>query len=367
MRRLLLLLAAVASLIVVGLAAQAEPDPETCEGYPEPRTFMENQTWVEPQPADPDNPHPGDGEQGHIHISTCFPLYQTVTTDTIEFDVRVQLHNVPGSPIWFKMQAYKLGDAPGVFLRGTDMGLPAGCDVTDCDEWFHVEYPLSTIDSSGWADFHLLYAVQMDNGDKWYNVNRWPLYVENGQPVDSTPMSSFDVDTVGGDTWIENTGSQYSETYVRRADYPWDETTGELTPLSGTWNLDATFCCDHVATTTGLATIDPNLHADPVDIGTVIYDGPADKNVPLSIDTTTLANGEHKLLLSACNPEVTPPDGEPPSLTNCGVLVVPFLVDNGPPPVVVDLEPGQSAVVNCSTTLTGTISENRADLTCGES
>ena len=46
--------------------AQTLPDSLTCEGYPEPRVFLESQSWW----VDAHRPYPG----AQIHWGTCFPL-----------------------------------------------------------------------------------------------------------------------------------------------------------------------------------------------------------------------------------------------------------------------------------------------------
>src|SRR3712207_3980899 len=71
-------------------AAQA-PDPVTCQGYAENRVYLENQSWWEAQPGPAD--HPGTGKQGHIHVGTCFPLWQRLTGPTLPLDLTLQLHN----------------------------------------------------------------------------------------------------------------------------------------------------------------------------------------------------------------------------------------------------------------------------------
>ena len=46
--------------------AQTLPDSLSCEGYPEPRVFLESQSWW----VDAHRPYPG----AQIHWGTCFPL-----------------------------------------------------------------------------------------------------------------------------------------------------------------------------------------------------------------------------------------------------------------------------------------------------
>lgn len=359
-RRVILSLASVA-LVAGGLAsgasAQSQPDPVTCEGYPEKRVYLENQSWVEPQTGP--TSHPGTGQQGHIHVGTCFPLHQEVTGDVLSLDIRFQLHNVPGDVGPLRVGTYAPGTGNSLINN-----VPSGgnCSEVDCDRWVHADFPLSDVASSGWVEFQIypiVFSVDETGdrtGQKWYNVPRWYLNIQNGAPAGDAPNQI----RIGGDTWLTSSGQDggnYSEAQIATEDLPWDFTTGEMITVSGTWAPDVNF--DHTpAPGFGLALIDPHLHASPPDMGTVVYDGPGG-DVALSIDTTQLSNGLHRLLLRSCNPNITG------GFTNCGVLVVPFLVDNGPPPVVVDLEPGQSAVINCSTTLTGTIGENEANLACG--
>jgi hypothetical protein len=74
-----------------------------------------------------------------------------------------------------------------------------------------------------------------------------------------------------------------------------------------------------------LVLIDPALHANPPNFGRIVLsnNGRWDRWEKLSIDTTTLTDGKHRLLIGGCD---TRPDGK-----NCGVLVVPFTVSNSAP------------------------------------
>ena len=121
---------------------------------------------------------------------------------------------------------------------------------------------------------------------------------------------------ITGSSWFTNPGgSKYARAEIAEADFPWNAATGELVPLSGTWRPRVSF--DKAQ---GLVLIDPALHADPPSRGLVAYEGAGGKQT-LSIDTTTLRDGQHRMLLVNCDPR--------PAGRHCGVLVVPFLVRNG--------------------------------------
>lgn len=307
----------VMSLVATG------PNRVTCEGYPEKRVYLENQSWVSPQPGDP--AHPGTGQQGHIHVGACVPLLQDVTSATLELDIKVQLHNVPGQPLRMRVYMYQMGPPE---VRFVPPPIPT-CDTADCETWVHASLPLSQIAVSGWGELTMAVWVDMEDGrHTWYNWPRWFINVQNGKPV-RTNQPSFDVAPlirIGGDTWLswpEGGRTNYSQVSIATEDFPWNFETGELIPISGVWQPEVTYLGTNVAKQVygeGLALIDPRLHAVPTDLGTVVYDGPGGVR-QLSIDTTMLTNGQHRLLLASCDPR---PDG----VENCGVLVVPFLVGN---------------------------------------
>lgn len=364
MKRQLSFVAIVAAVIGASFfqAASADtPNPLTCEGYAENRVFMESQSWVEPQTGAVD--HPGTGEQGHIHVSTCFPLYQVVTSPTLSLDIRLQLHNVPGEVGTLNVELYQMGGPTGGTMRVT---VPSGgdCAVADCDRWFHVDFPLSESTESGWVEFemypqiHSVDANGVRTGLKWYNLTRWFFDLQNGAPPRDDPLTPSMI-YIGGDTWFSGPGTNYSVARIAPSSFPWDFETGEMIPVSGTWTPSVLF--KHA----GRVLIDPVLHADPPNFGWEVYNNPTfggNQFVNLSIDTTQLTNGPHRMLLISCNPNANGGSG----ITNCGVLVVSFVVDNFIP-ADVTLEPGQTYIVDCPTTLSGTIGANRAELACSES
>jgi hypothetical protein len=239
----------------------------------------------------------------------------------LELDIKVQLHNVPGRPLKMTVSTYQVAPVQLVLDPPIE-----SCPTADCEAWVHVDFPLADVASSGWVQFLIAVSVELDAGVEWYNLPRWFFDLQNGAPrrQDEPSFEGHPQVTIGGDTWLPGNGhTNYSQATIQPEDFPWDFQTGELIPLSGPWTPMVQFgrYSELWATTLGHAMIDPRLHAHPIDQGVVVYDG-AGGPQELSIDTTLLGNGQHRLLLSAC--DTTRPDG----IENCGVLVVPFLVAN---------------------------------------
>jgi hypothetical protein len=313
---------------LMGGVAGAAPDPVKCTGYPEPRVYLENQSWWDPQvgPAS----HPGTGKQGHIHVGTCFPLYQKITDGVLHLDINVKLHNMPGVPSWLRATSYgdQTWEKRDRFYGETPASWVPPCASADCDYWISWDIPVSQINYNGWHEFTVYLNVTGADGNVQRNWGRWYVYFDlPGKPL-GVPGANGTFGTgaalygdPGGDTWYSSvdTGGKYASARIPRAELPWDETTGALKPLSGTWRPSITF-----EKQANFAFIDPALHATPPSKGTVVYEA-TDTNTglltrQLAIDTTKLTNGVHRLVFGSGNVAANG--------TNTGVLVVPFLVDN---------------------------------------
>lgn len=304
-------------------------DRITCVGYPEQRIMMENQAWVEPQPGRAS--HPGTGHQGHIHVSTCFPLHQVVTSPVLSLDIRVQFHNVPGIVQNFHVGTYV--PAAGVPGAGESVFIEIpmdNCPAEDCDRWIHVDFPLAEVPSSGWTEFHMYPTVNLvdANGVKirqhWYNVPRWFFDIQNGAPPRDPPLAANKI-RIGGDTWLSpegGVGAKYSEARIHTPSFPWDLSTCQPIPVSGVWSPQVWFDGDE-----GRAIIDPALHAHPPNLGWEVWRGvpvataTKPKRMTIDIDTTRLTNGPHRILLISTSIR-------PSGMRNSGILVVPFTVSN---------------------------------------
>lgn len=301
------------------------PDPLTCTGYPEPRIFLENQSWWEPQEADyRDSDHAGAGKQGHIHVSTCFPLHQNVSGSSLHFDVRIQYHNLTGYTPYLRADMY--GD------RSYDVPRPLWtsiyhCDTVDCDNWVSFDVPLENLQYGGVHELNIYPIVQeaqqgVGPWEKQYPISRWYLNVVNGKP--DPPAGSVaaivrqNADKVGGDSWYAtSSGGKYARVWLDSSEIPWNHETGELVAISGIWTPTVHFEKRH-----NFVYIDPALHATPPNFGTIVYDhlNPTGEAKKVSIDTTKLTDGIHRLLIGTGNPSS--------SGTHSGTAVFRFLVNN---------------------------------------
>lgn len=303
------------ALIVEKANAQAsKPNPTTCEGYPERREFMESQSWWH----DSENDFSG-GDGGlteHSHSAACFPLYRVVS-GTLRLDVVSQLHNLPGRHARVRVQ----DGSRTLAQRDT-----ATCDTADCT--FVTRFDLNTANlATGTHELRLHTEARVKNSsgsvvEQNLATNSWQLCVRSCDPIRSTVVR-----------WPQNEGRGWYDT-------PSIDTKGyinarvvsrlPLTTVSGNWcptvrilKGAAEGSQDDTPVERSFASIDPNFHRRSP--GRVILNQRGtfggSSGARLCIDTTTLANGPHRLFMSAYSSSRF--RGQ-----LWGALVVPFKVAN---------------------------------------
>jgi len=260
-----------ATVAPVSVASETEMTmmlPPDCSGYRQRRVFLEVQAWW----LGPNTPK----GTAHLHAGTCFPLGQKVS-GRIQFDVRIIMHNNPGH--LFSMSA-------GVF-GGEDryIKLDKRCKET-CTFWVttHVD-TRTTLD--GWHEFRFKPRVRFRNGDRMMTSTGWPALIRNGRRVGDENRDSIGALVARG--WYERHG--YQTPILRNAR---DAIRG---PLSGVWEPKVWLVKGgqgYPSTRVG-AYVDPDFHND--DPGIVILSRRWAYKGSLTIDTTKLMNGWHRLVL----------------------------------------------------------------------
>lgn len=276
--------------------------PPDCTGYPEPRIWYETQSWWQPVPnADGSAWTPP--EQGHIHMGLCWP-HEQVVSGTVTLDVVAQFHNNAGSLTKFKVQDD----------QSTDFNFTTNQWVSSLGDEQFVSKRL-TIDTT-----------QMPDG-----VRQWRIYVyltqTDGSQQRTKAMYRVRVDNVPGTE--EETGPKYSGYgatgwYVEADGTDWGYQTATIDPadhpsegecFSGTWNVGVDL--DQSGTSGYMVLIDPGIHNG--NLGTVVKQG-VQYDGPVSIDTTELTNGWHRLMVESHRTVE--------AKSNAGVFVLPFRVCN---------------------------------------
>jgi hypothetical protein len=312
-----MLLAAALLLIVLPVTyptiesstAAATPDPLTCSGYPEHRIFLEAQTWWITTPG------LAGTNFGHMHVGACLPDRQHVS-GVIGIDVRIILHDNPGTFDYFN--PVLVSDTQEISLPHVTTLHGLTCPVGTCAAVAHVDVDTSLLDFDGYQEIRIRAYTNTPDGNIMHSsINALP-YFANGKPINDVDRRAYE----RGKGWY--TGSGYCEaSFVSII---------PTTAVSGTWTptvkIENHGEADDLPVTHHTIRIDPDFHAIPPVPGTIIVDGSGQLlQRTLSIDTTTLANGTHRLHMRAdCE--------DPRGSTNSGVLVVVFNVSNGtaPPP-----------------------------------
>jgi hypothetical protein len=246
-----------------------------------------------------------DGQSEHIHLSTCFPLDQTLS-GVVPFDLHVQLHMNPGRLT--KVSAYVFGN--GISVEQIAATPNYTCPTAQCDLWYRLDYDTTRVSADGYLEFRFHAKVIAPDGSEGYTSTGWQATLANGgRPIQNYRTPPF-TEARGWYTGTEYENARFTSTLPPQT-------------VSGIWTCNVKMApgSGGTKTTHTLVTIDPRFHATPVERGQVVFETNGPYQGPISIDTRTLPDGPHRLLLRT--------DSTVASGTGSGVLVIPFNVDNG--------------------------------------
>ncbi|TQJ38099.1 hypothetical protein FBY33_0091 [Arthrobacter sp. SLBN-112] len=296
--------------------------------YGETRQFVDAQAWWMP---DTDQANNSITNTGHVHLGACIPERETISSGNLTVNVRVVLHDNPGTANYVAM-VFKTPDRETTvqkcYLRATTPNFscagPASSGTGDfvcngtCERWVTFSWPISAFNHSGLQDVRFRGFVLEPDGNEMQPSFNWQVNIQNGKSPSDVTRNAF----LRGKAWY--THALYCESSVRNVPIPdgpvsgiWEPTVGLTTHPGGSRPATHSFIA-----------IDPDFHAVPANPGRVLWDsaGPYGPepfgSAPIAIDTTTMANGVHKLhLRTSCRDNTL-------GSTNSGVTVIPFTVAN---------------------------------------
>jgi hypothetical protein len=279
--------------------------------------FVDSQDWW-------GNPDGGPGDDfGHLHLQLCWPHLGTINKIT-DLPVRVVMHDNPGAYYHLTADVFNAGGTSGcpsnhaIFcFNPQPRRTLANCEATGgilrdngntCVWQDKLTIDPAKIRYSGWQEFRFRAFVRQPNKDRMYQSTGLFAYVENGK--ERRDISS-NVNYTEARGWYENVG------YVnaRLINPP-------LGPVKGLWQPEVRMYrgSGGITVTSHYAALNTDFHNG--NRGIVIKEGSGEFRGRLSIDTTKLANGWHRLFLSA--EAFDPITGS----TNSGVLATWFQVQN---------------------------------------
>lgn len=235
------------------------------------------------------------------------------------------MHNNPGT-VTYSSMVFKTPDAETTVQKVYVNGL--SCPVGTCQQWLSFSQPLSLFNHTGLEEIRFRVFVPEPLGpdgttrEMRGNLNFQTYIAGTGKSLSNVSREPW----VRGKGWYTSP-YLYCESTVVDAD-PTGPGLIPDTPVSGTWSpvvKQVTHTSDgSLPVTHHFVTLDPDFHADPPVLGTVLSDGSGElAQTAIPVDTTTLANGTHKLYQRADCHNTALLGG-----TNAGVLVVPFVVSN---------------------------------------
>lgn len=323
------LLATVVVLALAGPTVAQTPDPLTCDGYAEPRTFVESQDWWFTLPGANGN------DFGHAHLGACIPERETFSGagTTIPLDIRLILHNNPARPshtsLPYASVVVKGADYETTVKKLPDLGW--SCPIGTCTRWHHYDLPISVFKHSGLQEVRFRWFIPEPDGNQMHTSVNWQLYVQNGTSTQNVTRRAYP--RFKG--WY--TGAGYCESSQTSVPLPDRPLTAPWTPqMWMEWDGDSA----DLPPSRHIIALDPDAHADPPVQGTVLRQGSGSYVGPVTIDPATLAPGPHRLVAR------TECDDVEQGSVNAGVQVIRFEVPGDAPPPPPDNDVDDDGVVD---------------------
>lgn len=332
MKRLLAAVVAVLGLCVLARPAQpvADPGAYQCLGapadypnlfYPEPRVFLESQGWWS------EGRTPPGGASTHIHVGACFPQGVTWSPEVdgrVRLDFRIRFHHAHN----YRVARFRGGIAccdsiDGGGAKFDDTSTETKTLIASAMPDGHV-YVTKILDVDGaGSDGRKEARFTVDlrdtrNGRRFLQSAGWQSYIDRPHTVVAANYRRADTVTARG--WYEAFG------YIN-AGYAQAYSAASPPTVSGVWTPKVRMepGSGGAPVTSHRAHVDPDFHMGVP--GWIVKRGAGPFEGRLSIDTTRLANGWHKLVLIANARKISARDRMPDGASS-GVQVIPFLVSN---------------------------------------
>lgn len=313
-------------VLALVLAAEALGATRANAQTPGPCVPLEAQSWWQK-----DGPLPFQGDMQHVHVGACFPFKQVISGN-YTLDVTVKMHNEAGRYLTQVRIDDDTDQDPQVRFGVNPMLL---CSTADCTFTVPLTVPTGTL-PAGMHEWRVgaSTAPRASNSstvpERALTSDAWQVCIRSCSgrtPANDREENRGWYRTLDGSTLSVKGYDEANWGWLSShdAEFPWNPSTHSYVPVSGTWrppvNLHQGSQTDSTdPITRSRAYVDPDFHHGIVGIQVLNVAGPFQGR--LSIDTTKLSNGMHKLVLEA---------GSGTSLTGdllSAVGVIPFLVQN---------------------------------------
>ena len=213
----------------------------------------------------------------------------------MHLDVKVVMHSNPGHLDWVRVQVS--GD--GFNNVGAQVDLDETCDGANdpnwdaamgaCTWWVPMDVDTTVAGADGFNEFRVSAKVTEPNGDEMRNSTGWQAYLDNGRAVNHYRSDTGAFTEARG--WYEGAGYAVGRL---ASPIPYE--------VSGTWTPDVVMDKGAGGKDVGwsFAAVDPMFHFD--DEGMVLLSQAGPYRGRVSIDTTKLSDGVHRLYLQARSP-----------------------------------------------------------------
>ena len=300
-------------MLLAATPAAGQINPETCEGYPEPRVFLEAQTWWTVGRA-------ATGLRSHhIHVGVCFPQGRTwrpSPTGVVRLDFRIVFHNMRG----YLGYMFRGGIGCCDNLSPTfHVPVQLRCMDMECTWWITRRIDTDKVKTDGRKEARFSLLTRTPKGKRMFASTGWQSYFAR---KDVSAVENYrDEDTAAARGWYEGFG--YANASIG-APY---RAPGPL--VAGVWRPRVRM----VPGAHGFPVTSHSVHIDPMFhegmTGIVVEKGPGSFDRAITIDTRGLTNGPHRLVMITHARRIRANDGVLDG-TNTGVLSVPFFVWNDP-------------------------------------
>jgi hypothetical protein len=266
--------------------------------YPEPRVWVEAQGWWQEQLFQPLDQFPG----RHLHIGACMPLenlpQHPVISGRMRLNWRIVAHAQPAGFLLKHafVQIATINSQGGQIRLVDGVSTPRPC-TGDCTWWFSAEVDTALSDRDGKQEFRFLTISEQPDGNEQHASTGWQVNLDNGDPHADYRSSLF----VEGRGWYSissPTTGGYAIARLTNSGLPGNTQPTPATPVPSVWTTSWKLApgSDGPLTTGVACNVDPNFHTSPPDHGTVVRTGTSQYTGTVTVNTSGLAPGTHRLV-----------------------------------------------------------------------